>query len=264
MSKLHDALGLDDLLAAATSSLAGWALVHPDLGPLLTLDDVVLASQTGSLQDRDDVLFRLAQHASVASVDGADSREAAAVLCHLLVPGVIAKLGRMRLPVSSDVVNELAAGHLWVQCRTFPCGRRPKVAPTIVWNVRRAVLADLGVTDRRRGDKTWANTEVVEQDRLDYLIAPVSGDSESSGQEFAELLEHSLSDRLITREQALLLLTLLHVSERAATKRATRHGLLSDEVSRLVGDELGMGASTVRYKVSFVLSTLRQVNQKAA
>ena len=261
MSKLQDALGLDDLLAAATSSLAGWALVHPDLGPLLTLDDVVLASQTGWLQDRDDVLFRLAQ---LASKDGADSREAAAVLCHLLVPGVVAKLGRMRLPVSSDVVNELAAGHLWVQCRTFPCDRRPKVAPTIVWNVRRAVLADLGVTDRRRGDKTWANTEVVEQDRLDYLIAPVSGDSESSGQEFAELLEHSLSDRLITREQALLLLTLLHVSERAATKRATRHGLLSDEVSRLVGDELGMGASTVRYKVSFVLSTLRQVNQKAA
>lgn len=261
MSTLYDALGLDDLLAGAGSSLPGWALVHPDLGVLLTVDDVVWASRTGSLQARDDVLFRLAQ---LAGGDGADSREAAAVLCHLLVPGVIAKLGRMRLPATSDMVNELAAGHLWVQCRTFPCGGRPKVAPTIVWNVRRDVLADLGVTDRHRGDKTWANTEVVEQDRLDYLSAPICGGSDRSGQQLAELLEDSLTDGLITREQALLLLTLMQVAERTKVKRATRHGLLSDEVSRLVGEELGMGASTVRYKVGFVVATLRQVTQKAA
>ena len=109
MSKLQDALGLDDLLAAAASSLAGWALVHPDLGQLLALDDVVLASQTGSLQDRDDVLFRLAQ---LASKDGADSREAAAVLCHLLVPG------GCRQTRPDAVASVLRRGER-VGCRTF-------------------------------------------------------------------------------------------------------------------------------------------------
>ena len=133
MSRLHDALGLDELLEAAETAIPGWGLIHSDLGDLRTLDDVVAASRTGSPRARDDVLFALAR---LASVDGADDRWAAAVLCHLLVPGVIAKLSRLQLPAPARTIDQLAAGHLWMLCRTFPGDARPKVAPMIVWKVR--------------------------------------------------------------------------------------------------------------------------------
>ncbi len=57
MSRLHDALGLDELLEGAGTAIPGSGLTHPDLGDLRTLDDVVAASRTGSAQARDDVLF---------------------------------------------------------------------------------------------------------------------------------------------------------------------------------------------------------------
>lgn len=259
MSKLQDALGVGELLSDAAVSLPDWGLSHPDLGDLLTLDDVILASQTGSLAARDDVLFELAQR---AHKDAGDDLEAAAVLCRLLVPGVVAKLGGMSLPATSDRVNQLAAGHLWVQCRTFPCDSRPKVAPTIVWNVRRAVLADLGILDSWRGDRTWANTRLIEPQGFDRLAA----DEEfvDPSETVAELLDAAFSERWISGEQVLLLATLLEVSGDVPGKRATRHGLLSDEVSRLVGVELGLGASTVRNRVSQAFSALRAAYAAAA
>lgn len=258
MSRLHDALGLDELLEAAGTAIPGWGLTHPDCGDLRTLDDVLAASRTGSVQARDDVLFALARR---ASVDGGDDRRAAAVLCRLLVPGVIAKLGGLRLPASAWTVDQLAAGHLWVQCRTFRCDRRSKVAPMIVWNVRRAVLADLRVSDRGV-DKTWANTILVADLQLEYLAEPVIRDE--ADPDVADLLQLSLSDELITWEQARLLVMLMRIAEDSAPKRVTRHGLLSAEVSRRVGDEAGIGASTVRAKVGSALSSLRDANSKVA
>lgn len=262
VSKLHQALGLDDLLAAADSSLPGWGLCHPDVGRLLRVDDVVVASRTGSLEARDEVLFQLAR---LARTTGGDGREAAAVLCHLLVPGVVAKLGRMPLPLPTDRVNELAAQHLWMQCRTFPCEARPKVAPTIVWNVRRAVLADLGLSDRVWGDKTWANTVLVGHRLLDVLdfVAEPDGCPEP-GEELAELLEQALTDGVITREQLLLVAAVVRVAGQAAATRVTRHGLLSAEVSRRVGQEFGMGASTVRTRVGQTVNALRDATRAAA
>lgn len=127
MHKLQNALGVGDLLTAAEVSLPGWGLSHPDLGRLLSLDDVVRASRTGSHADRDAVLFDLAW---LASQTGGDDLEAAAVLCQLLIPGVISKLGGMALPLTTNKVNELAAQHLWIQCRTFAWQSRPRVGPS--------------------------------------------------------------------------------------------------------------------------------------
>lgn len=259
MSTLQDALGLDALLASAESRLSGWGLTHPELGRLSTLDEVIQASNTGTPAARDEVLFRLAE---LAHVGHGDDPAAAAVLCRLLVPGVIGKLGCLTLPATTDHVNELAAAHLWVQSRTFPCDRRPKVAPTIVWNVRRAVLADLGIGDPSRGDRTWANTSIVDQQHLDYLVEPEV--QEDADEELADLLARACWERRISGEQMLLLLTLLQVAQQAAGKRVTRHGLLSDEVSRLVGLELGIGASTVRARVNGALGALRVANRDAA
>ncbi len=131
----------------------------------------------------------------------------------------------------------------------------------IVWNVRRAVLADLRVSDRGV-DKTWANTVLVADLQLEYLAEPVIGDE--ADPDVADLLQLSLSDELITWEQARLLVMLMRIAEDSAPKRVTRHGLLSAEVSRRVGDEAGIGASTVRAKVGSALSSLRDANSKVA
>lgn len=259
MPNLHQALGIGDLLDAADASIPGWGLTHPDLGRLFTLDDVSLASRTGSCGDRNAVLLRIAR---LASTSGGDDREAAAVLCHLLVPGVIAKLGRMRLSVSSNRVDELAAQHLWMQCRTFPWEAAPRVAPSIVWGVRRGVLADLGIADPARCDRTWANTRLLDQELLDYVMAPES--VEDPARELAELLDAALADRAISMEQVRELSTLLRVADRHPAKRISTHGLLSAEVSQQVGQELGIGASSVRSRVGRTLNDLRRSVSDAA
>ena len=260
MPNLYQALGLEELLDSADVCMPGWGLCHPDLGPLLSLEDVDRASRTGSPTARNEVLLQLAL---LGREGGAGDREAAAVLCHLLAPGVSAKLGPMRLPVSSNEVDRLAAQHLWIQCRTFPCEAQPKVAPTILWNVRRAVLAELGIEDRVRGDLTWAHTRVFDQSDLEAF----AGEPESfpePGEELAELLERAQADHVITSEQALLLVTLVRVAEHMAIKRVTTHGLLSADVSQQVGQQLGWGASTVRNKVGLTLDALRQATRKAS
>ena len=61
MPNLYQALGLQELLDSADVCLPGWGLCHPDLGPLLSLEDVDRASRTGSPTARNEVLLQLAQ-----------------------------------------------------------------------------------------------------------------------------------------------------------------------------------------------------------
>lgn len=257
MYTLEQCLGIGDRLEAAAELLPGWGLTHPELGVLESVGDVVRATRTGSAKARDDVLFGLAV---IAGSDREGCLEATAIMCRLLIPGVISKLGHLRLPASSDEVTRLAAAQLWLECRTFDCDARPKVAPTIVWNVRRRVLNEYGIGGR--GDRTWAHTALVDDVALDYLTGP-EPDAEPDF-ELTDVLTRALDEQLIDDQQARLLLAVLHASERAGNKRMTTHGLLSADVSGRVGAELGMGASTVRAHVGRALLALRERDPLAA
>ena len=131
MASLEQNLGISNMLIGVDQHMSDWGVQHRELGALGTLDDFVRATNTGTFQDRDDVLLALAAR---AAVDGGDSVQAAAVLCQLLVPGVLSRLFKTGAPtrgVSRDELNVAAAEHLWMQCRTFPWRTHRKIAASI-------------------------------------------------------------------------------------------------------------------------------------
>lgn len=256
MTTLEQALGLTDLLDAAAACVPLWGLHHPDLGELLTVGDVVLGSRTGSLAARDKLLRELAR---LANRDAGDSPEAAALLCQLLVPGVVSKLSRARImSLRTDEVMVVAAEHLWMQCRTFNWQGSSKVAPAVAWGVRRATLADFGICRVTRFDRTWAATLVVDNTELEPLLDrdPVEW-AESPESRFLQLLNLAESSMVITRDQRQLLDIVVEVASQHG-QRASTHGLMSREVSQQVGERLGVAASTVRRRFGDTLRVLRE------
>ena len=89
MLTLEQSLDLPCLLVSAQQLLPRWAERHPALDGLDSVADVIAATRRGSEADRDDVLVALAE---LASPDGGDSPEAAALLCQLLIPAVVSTL----------------------------------------------------------------------------------------------------------------------------------------------------------------------------
>lgn len=243
------------MLDAADELLPGWGLHHPDMGPLLTRADVVLASRSGSTAARNKLLLDLARLGNVADNN---CREAAAVLCHLLIPGVVTKLKTS----CADDLYQQAAGHLWVACRTYPWESGGAVAPTITWAVRRVALADTGGTDVARYDRTWARTRLLAWDTWAMLEdGPVEP---SSWHELEDLLSGMQAARVITSDEVDLIMTLMSVAETFGPKRATGSGLMSAEVSEKVGAELGIAGSSVRRRLSRTIDALQQASRGSA
>ena len=111
----------------------GWAEVAPDL--CLVPDPLQLKRwlTDSDRRDADRILRGLAQ---LASVDGADSIEAAAVLAWLLVPA--ATLVAHHLGALHQDMDQLVAGQLWIEVRTSCRGIREVEAESVAYMVTQA------------------------------------------------------------------------------------------------------------------------------
>lgn len=258
MATLEECLGISELLDAADNHLTSWGLSHPDLGALLSREEVVQATLTGTHDDRNDVLLGLAR---LANVDLGDSREAAALLCFLLIPGVLSKLVPLRSPAfCSDEVNVVAARNLWLEARTFRLATSRQVAATICWRVRTATLADFGFASSvARFDRTWSMTQPVDQtDLARWLEGPTDSLQmpPEPGNELARLLEAAEAAGIIGPEDVEFLQTVVAVARRHPDRRVSTTGLMSTVVSQEIGAELGIGASTARRRLHRTIAVL--------
>lgn len=255
MLSLEQSLDLPRLLDSAQPLLPRWAEGHPALDGLDSAAGVTAATRQGSEADRDNVLIALAE---LASPGGGDSPEAAALLCQLLIPAVVSTLlagisGARGL--SRDDVTNLVAAQLWVAVRTFPWRTHRKVAVSIQWTVRRAVLAELGFTNHLvRVDRTWAATSAATAQRFDALVVD---DGEVPAERQLELLLATAVERgVVSRADVELLWTLVLESQQASG-RYTSCGLMSEQVSELVGARMGVAGRTVRRRAARALERLR-------
>lgn len=255
MLSLEQSLDLPRLLDSVQQLLPRWAQRHPALYGLESVADVTAATRRGSEADRDDVLSALAE---LASPESGDSPEAAALLCHLLIPAVVSTLlvgisGSRGL--SRDDVTNLVAAQLWVAVRTFPWRTHRKVAVSIQWTVRRAVLAELGFANHLvRVDRTWAVTSAASDQRLDALV--VDEEDLPAERQLELLLAAAVGRGVVSRSDVELLWTLVLESQQVSG-RYTSCGLMSEQVSELVGARLGVAGRTVRRRAARALDRLR-------
>ena len=153
-------LGLDGpgggLPAQAHRWWAAGAREHPGLavvGDLAELPGWLAAAPPAA---RDEVLGALS---GVAAADDAEAASAAAVvLVWLLAPGACLLAHRLR-EVSAEV-DALVAGQLWIEVRTFGPARGRRVAASILWNTRNAVLREVGVGIH--SEPAWAHRVALE------------------------------------------------------------------------------------------------------
>lgn len=262
MDTLREALGTEFLLQAADRLAPGWGISHPDLGLLRSVDDFRRASRTGDVMARDDVLIALA---GLAHVEGENCPEAAAVLCELLIPGTLAKLRRHRpgsLPMSA--LCDGAAQHLWMGARTFEWRSRRKVAASIQWQVRRATFADLGIQAKDRGDRTWANTQPMDDQVLEGLMVDDASAEPwvEPAEELSAVLQQAARAGAVTPDDAALLRLVVSVGHEVPTRRVGVHGLMSRQASAVVAQQLGISPSSARRRVGRVLGRLQDANRQ--
>lgn len=259
MLTLHEALGVDGLLVGVDSLLSSWSLFHPDLGRLTSRAEVARATRTGTCEARNGVLRALAE---LAAHDGGDSREAAALLCLLVAPGVVTKIAPLFPKFGRDEVNQVAAGHLWLEVRQFPFSSDRPVAATICWRVRTATFADFNLAaDVARSDRTWANCWLAEDMERAGRRAVVAGgfSAHESEAELAELVWQAETSGLLGAGDVELLRTVLAVAERHPDRQFRTNGLMSGPVSLEAGQLLGVGASTLRRHLLMIILVLREV-----
>ena len=249
---ISEHLDLAARVAAAEPLIGLWDLHHPARPQLASLDDIAEAFRAGTPRENDLLLLRLAE---LAHVDGGGSVDAAAVLAKLVLPGVAARLRRSAPGGFRGEVDQHAAALLWILCRTFPYKTTHWVATVISWRVFRATQHELG---RGGQGRTWDATVVAGD--LSWW-ADETGEEEAeqdAAEDLAALLRWARGRGVLTAEDTRLLTTLVRVSRRLPSSRVTRHGLLSAQVSQVVGLELGVGEATVRRHVGRILDQLRE------
>lgn len=127
---------------------------------------------------------------------------AAVVLVWLLMPGAARIADRYR-DLSPDI-DQLVAGHLWLEARTHGGTPTKAVAFTILQRTKRAVLAEIGIGDGgQRQDRAWANTTLT--DRIADHAAPVTVETFDAADELRLLIGAMLRDGALTPDEAGLL-----------------------------------------------------------
>jgi hypothetical protein len=132
-------LSLGDRVAR-TRALDRWGAAEELLAGISSLDALAEIVHHGHDPARADEL--LGGLVRLAAADGGDDEDAAMVVAHLLDNGT-RKLA-LQLRDLSDDIDELLAGELWLQIRTFPWRRRRRAyAKSLLLDTRLAVLAEV-------------------------------------------------------------------------------------------------------------------------
>lgn len=246
-------LGLDDVhgpaLAAAAAAWQRWCHQDPDLAvvdELLDLPDWTRRASTGATDVLLAGLHRRAQ----------DDAEAAVVLAWLLLPGA-ARLADNLRDLSPDI-DSLTAGELWLRVRTEPAERC--IAATILRNVRRALLAELGHGDAaQRHDRTWASTLLCDSVETLDLIAGLGDLDADAVFESSQLVQQALLAGVLSLADASLLQELASVAARqSAPARRGRAGLTTPAVVDIVSRYSPASARSVRRRASVLFDRLRR------
>jgi hypothetical protein len=244
-------LGLDDIdgpaMVAARVAWQRWCHQDPELAVVDDLLELPDWTRRASTATKDGLLVRLHRLAQ-------DDAEAAGVLAWLLLPGATRLADNLR-DLSADI-DALTAGELWLQIRTGPAGRC--VAATILRDVRRSLLAELGRTEAtQRRDRTWANTRLCDDAEDLDILAGLPELNADAIFESSHLVQHALLGGVLNLADASLLQELAAAADKQqAPARRGRAGLTSPAVVEHVTHYRPVSARSVRRRASMLMDRL--------
>src|SRR5829696_7008220 len=183
-------LELDDLarplLAVACRSWSGWAQRIRPLRVVASVEELRPWLREAGPAEADEVLWLLAR---LGSPSGGNSVSASAVLAWCLLPGACT-LAR-QLQTLSTCIDELVAGRLWIEVRSFRWWQLRRVAANVLATTRSEVLRECSVPGQvLRADRVWSATVVVDPHSPNWprLLAISPPADSSATEEVMELL----------------------------------------------------------------------------
>lgn len=187
----------------ASEAADRWKHVEPELGDLRTVDDVLAARMDPCRADG--VLRALVARASW-------DVEAARVVLQALIPGLVRLASRF-----ADDDPDAAAGDVvaiaWERICSYPVHRRGQVAPNLLFDIRKQLVADRQPLD----DLTW------------QVDAPSAEDEALEGLLFDELRAAEVAEMGTDEHFELVLASRVHGFPMPSIAEATgvsRHGLV--------------------------------------
>jgi hypothetical protein len=245
-------------------ALHRWAAAEPALTGIDTLDELAEIVHDGGDPGRGDEL--LGALVRLAAVDGGNDEDAAILVAHLLGNGA-RRLALQLRDLSADI-DDLVAGELWLQIRTFPWRRRRRAhAKSLLLDTRLAVFTALRPYRNRAGmnrimlvDPTACASENVDGGPLDR---PVIDPHDADALSLPDLLEWAQRTGVIDRGDAALLIELMLAAD--GVNESDRHaapgrGLNSaDEVSAVAARH-GVHQKTIWRRRARALSALRDAS----
>jgi hypothetical protein len=273
-------LGLEDdglLMQQIRERWSTWSTHDERLAVVVEFDELRDWLRTADVEERDDALYALAY---MAAKDAGDDYFAGAALAWALLPGA-ATLGA-RLAGFSPHIDDLVAAQLWLEVRSFPWKRRRKVAANILAATRAGVLLDLGDLGQvRRSDRAWANTGLLYGRLLEGEVDPGVDAAHFNERTREQLTVDFFADRTPTQEVEALLawgvceglisdrdrLVLIELIEEAETTvpargRTANCGLGGREITRKVGDRLGVSSATIRRRLNTSVAALAAASDR--
>ena len=253
-------LGLDEpgggLLAQGHRWWAAGAREHPGLAVVEDLAELPAWLSAAPPAARDEVLGALSGLA--AADDAQASLPAAVVLAWLLAPGACLLAHRLR-EVSAEV-DALVAGQLWIEVCTFGPGRGRRVAASILWNTRNAVLREVGVGIH--SETAWAHRVALEpaHPAWERLPAPGGGQDGPGSVELGVLVQQACAARVVDGADVELLVDLAAAAHAAApTYRGQRRaGLMAPAAAARAAADRGVSARTVRRRAQRSVDALHR------
>lgn len=280
-------LGLEDdglLVQQIRERWSTWSAHDERLAAVAEFDEFRDWLRTANVEERDDALYALA---CMAAKDAGDDHFAGAALAWALLPGAATLAAR--LAGFSPRIDDLVAAQLWLEVRTFAWKRLRKVAANILAATRAGVLLDLGDLGQvRRSDRAWANTGLLFGDFLEgewnreeadatdpehflqvgsrtreQLTVHFDADPTPT-QEVEALLAWGVREGLISDHDRLVLTELIDEAETTvpARGRTANCGLGGREITRKVGDRLGVSSATIRRHLNTSVAALAAASDR--
>jgi hypothetical protein len=197
----------------------------------------------------------------LAARDGGDEELAGIAVVHQLEGGIRRMIRQFR-NLDADI-ESLVVGALWEKIRTFPWQRRTSAyAANLIYDTRAAVVALLLPGPGRRGQDPVAFVD-PQAGLLDLLVGStaldVDDDPCDATDQLAELLAWAVASKVVTAEDACLLVELV-VADRGAAGPGSRQrarGACSVAAVSEVAQRRGVCAKTVFRRRDQALANLR-------
>ena len=223
-----------------------WCLAEPHLAELQGLEE--LWRRRG--RDADRLLGALVR---MAACDAGDDQLATIAVCHQLA-GKSRQVAINLRDLSPDV-DEIVAGALWLEIKTFPWRKHTRGHATwLVWQTRASVLRLLLPTrGRTGGEREIAVDPLALQNPWSYQQAEGPGERESASSEteLHALLEWALVQGHLSEPDVALLRDLVAAGVALAESETprSRNGVCSQAAIQMVASQRGVcGKTVVRHR----------------